>query len=612
MRIRWATATWLTALTAGLSVSAAQTVEIQGKLDAVTVYRGQALVTRLVEVPGPAGLREVVVTKLPDRVVPGSIHAESADGVVVRSVRYRVRPVSQDVRQEVRQLDLDIRETREKLDANARYRQLNQGYGAYLTALEQFTAPTANVELTRGVLNAETLKALTLFLFEQRQTLADKELKLNREQQTLSEQIDLLQRQRNELTGGSARTVREAVVFVELPDARGGKLRLRYLVDQATWSPSYNVRAGADRQQVLVEYNASIQQRSGEDWSDVAMTLSTATPSLVAKAPTLTALTVALARITEPMQSFGKGKGGYAQIQQQLRQRKQQLEDTRNNLDFFQQQAEQKASSQMQSADVWNAEFNLDAEMALNRAAGDLQLLDLVNPERIAAKSPSAPRGDEGVSVTYSLPGRTTLPSRSDRQLIQIASLPMKGEFYRVASPVLTNYVYEEAAVTNDAQMVLLAGPVSAYLAGQFVGHGDIPTVAAGQSFTVGLGIDSSLRATRELIKKRETIQGGNRLVTFTYRLAVENFGASPAAIRLMDRLPRAKESDIKVTLEDPGVELCADRTYQTTQRAKGILRWDTKVPAQAIGPEALAIEYEFHLEYDKQMSITGLARAGR
>ena len=618
MRIRWATATWLTVLTAGpVGVgdvpSAAQTVEIQGKLDAVTVYRGQALVTRLVEVPGPAGLREVVVTKLPDRVVPGSIHAESADGVVVRSVRYRVRPVSQDVRQEVRQIDLGIREVQEKLDANARYRQLNQGYGAYLTALEQFTAPTANVELTRGVLNAETLKALTLFLFEQRQALADKELKLNREQQTLSEQIDLLQRQRNELTGGSARTVREAVVFVELPDASGGRLRLRYLVDQATWSPSYNVRAGADREQVLVEYNASIQQRSGEDWSDVAMTLSTATPSLVAKAPTLTALTVALARITEPMQSFGKGEGGYAQIQQQLRQRKQQLEDTRNNRDFFQQQAEQKASSPpMQMPEVWNAEFNLDAELALNRAAGDLQVLDLVNPERIAAKSPSALRGDEGVSVTYSLPGRTTLPSRSDRQLIQIASLPMKGEFYRVASPVLTNYVYEEAAVTNDAQMVLLAGPVSAYLAGQFVGHGDIPTVAAGQSFTVGLGIDSSLRATRELIKKRATIQGGNRLVTFTYRLAVENFGASPAAIRLMDRLPRAKESDIKVTLEDPGVELCADRTYQTTQRAKGILRWDTKVPAQAIGPEALAIEYEFRLEYDKQMSITGLASAGR
>ncbi|MEI8196530.1 MAG: hypothetical protein WCI73_11525, partial [Phycisphaerae bacterium] len=36
--------------------------ELTGKLEAVTVYRGQALVSRLVEIGGPAGLREVVVS----------------------------------------------------------------------------------------------------------------------------------------------------------------------------------------------------------------------------------------------------------------------------------------------------------------------------------------------------------------------------------------------------------------------------------------------------------------------------------------------------------------------------------------------------------------------
>jgi hypothetical protein len=41
------------------------------------------------------------------------------------------------------------------------------------------------------------------------------------------------------------------------------------------------------REPVPVEYNASIEQMSGEDWSDVRMTLSTATPSLVARAPEL-------------------------------------------------------------------------------------------------------------------------------------------------------------------------------------------------------------------------------------------------------------------------------------------------------------------------------------
>jgi hypothetical protein len=35
--------------------------EPTGKIDAVTVYRGQALITRVVDVPAPAGLREIVI-----------------------------------------------------------------------------------------------------------------------------------------------------------------------------------------------------------------------------------------------------------------------------------------------------------------------------------------------------------------------------------------------------------------------------------------------------------------------------------------------------------------------------------------------------------------------
>src|SRR6185369_14467582 len=88
----------------------------EGKVESVTVYRGQALVTRVADLGGPAGLREIVITNLPDRVLPGSIFAESADGVEVRSVRYRVRPASKDVREDVRQLDEKIQQTQTAIE----------------------------------------------------------------------------------------------------------------------------------------------------------------------------------------------------------------------------------------------------------------------------------------------------------------------------------------------------------------------------------------------------------------------------------------------------------------------------------------------------------------
>src|SRR5262245_57911431 len=72
------------------------------RIVAVTVYQGQALVTREVSVPEGEGTVEVVVTPLPAEAVDGSFYAEGADGLRVLSTRFRTRAVKDDTRQEVR------------------------------------------------------------------------------------------------------------------------------------------------------------------------------------------------------------------------------------------------------------------------------------------------------------------------------------------------------------------------------------------------------------------------------------------------------------------------------------------------------------------------------
>ncbi|MCI0630557.1 MAG: DUF4139 domain-containing protein, partial [Phycisphaerales bacterium] len=148
------------------------------------------------------------------------------------------------------------------------------------------------------------------------------------------------------------------------------------------------------------------------------------------------------------------------------------------------------------------------------------------------------------------------------------------------------------------------------YLGGEFVGHGKIPTVAAGEGFTLGFGIDSSMRAARELYEKDETLQGGNRVVNLTYRLMIENFGAQNATVRVLDRQPMSNGSEVKATLVSNSPKVSEDAAYKQNDFKKGILRWDVPVPAQAIGASAAAVEYQLRLEYDKQMSITGVALA--
>ncbi len=574
-----------------------QPAETTGKIDAVTVYRGQALVTRVIPLAGAAGLREIVVTALPEHVVPASLHAEGAGGVEVRSVRYRIRPVEQDVRAEVRALDEQICELQDRLTAAERQTQLIAERRTYLDRLEQFTATTASVELAQGVLNGDTLEKLSEYLLAQRRAHLEEELKLAREQRALREQLDVLGRQREVLTSGSARSQREAVVFAGVPEA-GGELRLRYLVEHATWEPSYNIRADADRSGARVEYYAAIQQMSGEDWSDVSMTLSTASPTLTAKAPALTSLSIGLAPPQRADVSAPPDSGDYLQSRRELAQQQRQVESER---------AQHKGRSSQPRSAAASVPGDEELDVMLNRVAGQLQVLDLVAAGRV--REGAARATAEGYSVVYAVAARTTLPSRADQQLIQIAALPMRGEFYKVAAPVLTSYVYEEANLVNDSMLVLLEGPVTTYVDGQFVGQSSIPNVAAGETFAVGFGIDSSLRAARELIDRKESTQGGNRVIDFKYRLVVENFGPAPATLRVVDRLPTSKGTDVKVTLVEEGRGLNKGPQVES-ERKQGLLRWDADVPAQATRDRALTVEYQFRLEYDRQMSIVGLATA--
>jgi hypothetical protein len=577
-----------------LPVSAlADPIQSRGSIDAVTVFRGQALVSRLVEIPGEAGLHELIITDLPEHVVPGSLFAESADGVEVRSVLYRQRPVTQDIREEVRKLDEQIQAVQDKLAAIGQKFALLAERKALIEKLEQFTAPTSALELTKGVLNPNSLKEMAGYLVDQRTAISEEDLKLDLEKRDLDAQLAQLQRERQQLAGASARTAREALLFVNKTNPNGS-VRLRYLVDQATWSPSYSVRAGADRTSVSVEYYASIQQLSGEDWGDVAMTLSTAMPSLVSKAPTLEALSLTLTP-AQQQQMAQYGQEEFERVQQELRQRKASFNSQRGNRN--------PAPSQT------GAPTEAELDKSINDIACEEQVLEWASAGSVMKRGERKPSefGD-GLSVTYQLSGRTSLPSRSDRQLIQIASMPLQGEFYKVAIPVLTESIYEEAQIANSAGIVLLAGPVSTYLEGEFVGHGEIPTVAAGESFTLGFGIDSSLRIARELYDKVESQQGGNRIVDLTYRLTLENFGSAAANVRVLDRKPKSNGSDVKSTLVSAKPELSEDADYRKTKFKQGILRWDISVLAQANAGNATVIEYQLRLEYDKQMSITGIA----
>ena len=180
----------------------------------------------------------------------------------------------------------------------------------------------------------------------------------------------------------------------------------------------------------------------------------------------------------------------------------------------------------------------------------------------------------------------------------------MSGEFFDKAVPVLTPHVYRQANLTNSSEYVLLPGAATMYLGTDFVGRMDLPLVAIGEHFTAGFGVDPELQVTRELLNKDRSVQGGNQVHNFKYRIRVASFKSKPVKMQVWDRLPKAEAESVGISLLPPTPSLSDDATYLRSDHPANLLRWDLVVPPNTNGEKAMTIEYQFKLEYDRNVAI--------
>src|SRR5262249_44990888 len=155
----------------------------------------------------------------------------------------------------------------------------------------------------------------------------------------------------------------------------------------------------------------------------------------------------------------------------------------------------------------------------------------------------------EGQSVTYHLNTRLSVPSRNDEQILEIARLDMAPEYYYKAVPILTKHVYRLANLTNKSRHVLLPGEATMFLGTDFVGRMSMPLVVVGEQFTAGFGVDPQLQVQRQLMDKSRTMQGGNQVLKYEYRILLSSYKAEPVKLQLWDRLPHAEAETLGVNL---------------------------------------------------------------
>jgi len=118
-------------------------------------------------------------------------------------------------------------------------------------------------------------------------SLKMKEIERNKTLKTLNEQNNNLQNQINTLTSKKEYPTGEILVKVDAKQTNKYSLELTYLVGNAGWFPSYDIRAKNINEPVQLIYKANVKQDTKVDWSNVKLKFSSADPNVSGVAPEL-------------------------------------------------------------------------------------------------------------------------------------------------------------------------------------------------------------------------------------------------------------------------------------------------------------------------------------
>src|SRR5262245_43698362 len=183
---------------------AAEFKTASSRIDHVTVYQNNALVTREVEVPEGVGTMELVVSPLPAQTVNTSLYSEGSEGMRVLTTRFRLRPVKEDTREEVRKAEAQLKQLLEdgqKLSSDIKAVEDNL---KMVSKLENFTSASATAATEKGQLKGEEIITLSDYVMKQRDQKAKELVGLQQKNQNNQEQIQFVRRQLKELSAGTS------------------------------------------------------------------------------------------------------------------------------------------------------------------------------------------------------------------------------------------------------------------------------------------------------------------------------------------------------------------------------------------------------------------------
>ena len=532
----------------------AQTTSIsaKSKIVAVTVFADRAQVTRGTSLSLRAGTNLVSFDNLPLLMAEDSLRAEGKGSGRARIAGITVKNVFLERIQEkrVRELEDEISSVTRKVESIDARRKALAAQRAFIDSVRVGWGERISKELSLGKPTAAELGEAVKFVGEGIGKVEEQLYDAEAAKKPLMERIAALKKELEQNRGDRLKEVRSVQVAIEADREMKFDLDLSYLVSQASWEPTYDVRLAASGKDAELVYRARVWQTTGEEWPGVKLSLSTSSPEVGGGAPELTPWHISFYEPPRPFPYSARMKGAPAPAPAPA---------PTTFLEF--------APGAGSAADQMEQAPPLSAEVARGQTS---VLFHIVQPVDIPADG-----------------------TRSG-SIIATEKVPVTAEYVTV--PKLSQRVYLKSVVINKTPYPLLAGEVNVFNDAVFAGKSYLKTVSSGEEFDLYFGADDQVKVKRDLakVRKKAGLISSNS-VRYHTTVELENFKSRGVTVSLLDQQPLAGNAEIKVSLDD-----AAPKPSETKE--DGTIVWKIDL---APG-EKRKVSYDIVIDYPKGRELTG------
>jgi uncharacterized protein (TIGR02231 family) len=333
----------------------------------------------------------------------------------------------------------------------------------------------------------------------------------------------------------------------------------------------YDARIETETGKTQLVQIGEVRQGTGEDWSNVRLTLSTARPAINARLPELATWFI-------DFMDFGR----YGNRKRDAEKAESELRVLRENLSLLRENLSLNKNIEAPSASA-------DEVMAAPRPGTQESLI--VTADVVASE----------VAAAYRIPGAANLPSDNAPRKFVIAQRSFEAKLAVHSVPKIAPQAYLAAEITYDGEEPLLPGPVSVFRDGAFVGTSAIPMLRPGEDVKLSFGVDDKVRIDYRLETGQRSSQGiinKHQRLERRYLIEVTNHHARAMEITVLDQLPVPRDEDIEVELLRGSTKASA----HDVEKRKAVLAWrHTYEPG-----ERRTIRFGYAVTYPDGQSVPG------